>query len=242
MEKKTKAFTLILLGGMLLFSIFFREIPSGQETGNFKKEKLPVVVIDAGHGGIDSGKVGLSGIYEKDINLWIAKYVRDYLEKKKIRVVMTRETDQGLYKEDDAEKKRADMRARIALMNQPEVGLIISIHQNSFTSPESKGAQVFYHVSSKEGESFANRMQEILRSEVDPENHREAKANDSYFILRRSEKPAVIIECGFLSNPEEEKMLASEDYQKKVAKAVSKGILEYFLEEREEHTSGFRQN
>ena len=124
-------------------------------------------------------------------------------------------------------------------MNQPETELIVSIHQNSFTSPESKGAQVFYHRLSKEGEAFAKRMQEILISEVDPENRRQAKANDSYYILKKSEKPAVIIECGFLSNPEEEKLLAAPEYQKKLAKAIGKGILEYLLEEKKSGDKAF---
>ncbi len=233
MEKKIRIVTLILLGGIFLFSLCFQEFSAKKEVGGPVAEKAPVVVIDPGHGGIDPGKVGVSGVYEKDINLQIAGYLRDYLEKKKVHVWMTRENDQGLYDESDTGKKSADMRARIDRMNQPEVVLVVSIHQNSFTSAESKGAQVFYHALSERGEKFAKRLQEILISGVDPENHRQAKANDSYYILRKSEKPAVIVECGFLSNPEEEKLLSEPEYQKRLAKAIGKGILEYLLEEKE---------
>lgn len=231
MKKWIRFFTLFLLGGIMFWCLRVQGFYLETEVGtSVEHEEFPLVVIDPGHGGIDPGKVGVSGVYEKTINLQVACYVRDYLKKKKVRVILTRETDEGLYSEGDTEKKSADMRARIACMNQPEVKLIVSIHQNSFTSQSSKGAQVFYHAASKQGEQFAKRMQEILRTEVDPENHREAKANDSYYILRKSEKPAVIVECGFLSNPSEEQLLSTKEYQEKLAKAIGKGILEYFLE------------
>ena len=240
MGKRRKAFVFFWLTGILFFGLYFQKMYPEREVETSAEKKVPVVVIDPGHGGIDPGKVGVSGVYEKEINLQIANGVKKYLEKKKLCVVMTRESDCGLYAEDDTEKKRTDMRARIALMNQPETDLIVSIHQNSFTSPESKGAQVFYHTLSKEGEAFAKRMQEILISEVDSENRRQAKANDSYYILKKSEKPAVIIECGFLSNPEEEKLLATPEYQEKLARAIGKGILEYLLEEKKSGDKAFK--
>lgn len=195
------------------------------------KEEQPVIVIDAGHGGIDPGKVGVSGAYEKDINLSIAEYLKTLLEKEKITVFMTRQTDDGLYVENDSNKKRADMNARMKIMNQPEVDLIVSIHQNSFTDKRSRGAQVFYQSSSVEGEKLANEIQAALIHEVDSENRRQSKANNSYFILKKSIKPAVIVECGFLSNPEEEAKLLQEEYQKKIAEAVKNGILNYMKDE-----------
>ncbi|MBR1740320.1 MAG: N-acetylmuramoyl-L-alanine amidase, partial [Lachnospiraceae bacterium] len=229
-KRRARACALILTGFLLLLCFYVKKVSVKQEISTGAKSVKPVVVLDPGHGGIDPGKVGVSGSYEKDINLSIAKCLKKYLEKKKVSVVMTREEDAGLYTEGDRNKKSADMRARMELMNQPEVALIVSIHQNSFTSPGSKGAQVFYHALSEKGERFANRLQEILISEVDAENHRQAKANDSYYILKKSEKTAVIVECGFMSNPEEEKMLLEPEYQEKLAQAIGKGILEYLSE------------
>lgn len=230
---KNKILTVLFGGGLLLclaagcFAVRHEVTTSG-------KLKETVVVIDPGHGGIDPGKVGVGGSYEKDINLSIAKDLKVLLEKEKIKAVMTRETDKGLYSEGDTRKKTSDMRARMELMNRPEVDLIVSVHQNSFSNPSSKGAQVFYQASSESGKELASILQEALVSELDTENHRQAKANNSYYILKKSIKTAVIVECGFLSNAGEEAMLLTREYQKKVADAICKGIIKYLKEEKKE--------
>lgn len=244
-KKKKILVFLFLLGCVLILCMIggIYRVNKGISTSG-KAEKT-VVVIDPGHGGIDPGKVGAGGSYEKDINLSIAKYLKEQLQKEKIEVIMTRETDEGLYQESDVNKKRADMRARMDIMNRPEVDMIVSIHQNSFSAQSSKGAQVFYQASSETGKMLAEKLQEVLISEVDQENRRQPKANNSYYILKKSEKTAVIVECGFLSNPQEEKLLLQEDYQKKIAKAVKKGILEYLAqsgkEKESDNTSGADQ-
>jgi len=189
-------------------------------------EKI-TVVIDCGHGGIDPGKVGINGSYEKDINLAIGLYLKEALEKNNCTVLMTRETDIGLYQESDTNKKSADLKKRVELMNQDEVDLIVSIHQNSFSNENTRGAQVFYHSGSQSGETFANILQTQLMSCLDTKNHRQAKGNADYYLLKHTEKTAVIVECGFLSNYEEAQKLCDKAYQRQVAWAIAQGIIQY---------------
>lgn len=185
------------------------------------------VVVDCGHGGIDPGKVGVNGAYEKDVNLSIGLFLKEALEKEKCRVIMTRESDIGLYQESDTNKKTADLKKRVEMMNQEEVDLIISVHQNSFSGESSRGAQVFYHSGSESGETFAKLLQAQLISSLDTSNHREAKGNTDYYLLKNTEKTAVIVECGFLSNQEEARKLCDESYQRQVAWAIAQGTMQY---------------
>ena len=185
------------------------------------------VVIDVGHGGIDSGKVSKDGILEKDVNLVIAKKLKALLEQEDVSVTLTRESDTGLYQEGDSNKKVADLQNRCALIEKIDPDCTVSIHQNSFSSPEVKGAQVFYYGQSAEGEALAKLVQKSLIDRVDPENHRQAKANESYYLLKRTVSPTVIVECGFLSNPDEAELLTSEDYQNRLVWAIHMGVMEF---------------
>lgn len=185
------------------------------------------VVVDPGHGGQDPGKVGVEGQVEKDLNLEIAAYLKGELEKNKIRVIMTRTEDVTATGQSNASKGE-DMNARIDLINQEEVDLCVSIHQNSYTSPEIHGAQVFFHTASEKGKELASLVQKRLISDVDPENTRIEKADSSYYILVHSGCPTIIVECGFLSNQSEAQKLSETEYQKKIASAVCEGILDYF--------------
>lgn len=185
------------------------------------------VVIDVGHGGIDSGKVSADGILEKDVNLVIAKKLKTLLEQEDVCVTLTRDSDTGLYQESDSNKKVADLQNRCALIEKLNPDCTVSIHQNSFSSPEVKGAQVFYYGQSAEGEALAKLVQESLIRRVDPENHRQAKSNESYYLLKRTVSPTVIVECGFLSNPVEAELLVSEDYQNRLAWAIHMGVMEF---------------
>ena len=146
---------------------------------------------------------------------------------------MTRKKDEGLYQDSDANKKIADLNQRIAIMDREEPDCVISIHQNSFTGQNSRGAQVFYQTGSQNGEILAKILQEQLVSSLDTKNHRRAKANAAYYLLKKTVATAVIVECGFLTNPEEAEKLSGEEYQEQVAEAVAKGIakcLEYLNE------------
>jgi len=198
-----------------------------EEVSVKKDSKKYKVLVDSGHGGIDPGKVGINGAYEKDINLKIALYLKAVLEDQDCEVVMTREADTGLYSESDSNKKIADLKKRVELMNTENPDAIVSIHQNSFTQESSKGAQVFYQSSSEEGKKFAEIMQKALAEGLDADNKRAAKPNSDYYILKNSKGTAIIVECGFLSNPQEAQMLTDDNYQKKVAETIAKGVLAY---------------
>lgn len=190
-------------------------------------KRAPVVVIDAGHGGKDPGKVGVNGALEKEINLQIALRLKSLLEQNDVAVVLTREEDKDLASEQAASRKNEDLRARAALIAAAEPVVMVSIHQNSYPEEEVDGAQVFYYAGSDSGKMLGSIIQNSLKSEIDDGNHRVAKANKEYYLLKKAACPAVIIECGFLSNPSEAALLATEEYQEKLAFAVHLGIMEY---------------
>jgi N-acetylmuramoyl-L-alanine amidase len=196
-----KGFQYKLLSGamavMLLVSMFYvgREAAVYVAAGNVdrKEEKLRVV-IDAGHGGDDPGKVGINGVNEKDVNLQIAQQVKKFLEANDVEVIMTRESDAGLYDADASNKKVQDMKRRIALIGEAEPALTVSIHQNSYPEEYVHGAQVFYYTGSTQGQLLAESIQGQLVERVDAENKRQIKANDSYYLLKKTEVPIVIVE------------------------------------------------
>ncbi|MDE6950444.1 MAG: N-acetylmuramoyl-L-alanine amidase [Lachnospiraceae bacterium] len=191
----------------------------------------PLVVIDAGHGGIDPGKVGINQALEKDINLAVAKKLKRYLELSGVEVLMTREGEDGLYRPEDSNKKVQDMKNRVAFIDSAGADLAVSIHQNSYSEEYVRGAQVFYYATSLQGKAMAQVMQETLAETLDKENHREAKANDSYYLLKKTQTPIIIAECGFLSNRAEAELLLEETYQDRVAWAIHLGILRYMASE-----------
>ena len=163
---------------------------SGIKAGE-EREKL-LVVIDAGHGGDDPGKVGINGVYEKDLNLQIAGLVKLFLEANDVEVVMTRDSDQGLYDADASNKKVQDMKRRIALIDEAEPALTVSIHQNSYPEEYVHGAQVFYYTGSAQGQRLAECIQSQLVERADPENKRQVKANDSYYLLKKTDRKSVV--------------------------------------------------
>lgn len=187
-----------------------------------------------GHGGNDPGKVGVDGQLEKEINLSIVFKLRDYLQMNDVKVVLTRENDNGLYQDSDRNKKSVDMRRRIEIINETKPDVMVSIHQNSYHQPEISGAQVFYYGKSEEGKRFAQIMQKRFDYVLGEKNRRLAKANGSYYLLTHSKPVSIIIEGGFLSNPEEAKKLETEEYQDRIAWTVAVGILQYIKGEPEE--------
>ena len=198
-----------------------KKLQMGMETAAEVEREETVVVLDAGHGGSDSGKVGINGVKEKEINLQITKDIQDLLEKKGIRVILTREKDEQL-----AESKVEDLKHRVKIMNETKPVLAVSIHQNSYHEENVFGAQVFYYQTSAEGEKAACMIQNALQ-QVNPENTKQVKSNNTYYILKKTEVPTVIVECGFLSNYEEARKLVTKDYQMAVSEAVTEGILSY---------------
>ncbi len=190
------------------------------------KEK-PVVVIDAGHGGNDPGKIGVDGSLEKDINLQIAKRLQKYLEASDVEVILTRKDDNGLYSEKDSRKKVADMNKRCEIINKAKPALTVSIHQNSYHQEEVYGGQVFYYKRSEKGKKLAEILQKRFDYVLGEKNTRLAKPNDNYFLLLHVKTPIVIVECGFLTNWKEAALLNTEDYQDRMAWTIHMGIMEY---------------
>ncbi len=217
-----------LMAVCLLVSMYYLAGTAAQYTMSLQKQKeRKIVIIDAGHGGDDPGKVGINGALEKDINLSIAFLVKKYLEQQDVTVVMTRNSDAGLYRAESPNKKIEDLKNRLAVIEAAGALLAVSIHQNSYTSEKVSGAQVFYYESSEEGGKAAELMQQQLRKGVDESNDREAKKNGSYYLLKKSSVPTIIVECGFLSNGEEAERLIQSAYQEKMAWNISIGILQY---------------
>lgn len=211
---------------MLLVSVFFLSREAAI-VSNGKVQEKKVIVVDAGHGGEDPGMIGIGGLEEKGVNLSIAKRLETILEKAGFAVVMTRKEDKGIYETEEKNKKVQDMRNRISLIEKVKPILAVSIHQNSYTQAEVKGPQVFYYEHSEEGRLLAEKIQESLNTGLSVQRPRKAKGNTSYFLLKRSPCVLNIVECGFLTNPEEADLLQTEEYQEKAAQAVAKGILQY---------------
>lgn len=230
-EKLIRKSRVIGLGmGVLVLAsacCFARESFWEQAKGEAKRADTRLVILDAGHGGNDPGKISVDGTQEKDLNLQIAKKLRELLEQQDIEVIMTREEDQGLYDENASNKKAQDMKRRCEFINTEQPACVVSIHQNSYHEESIHGAQVFYYGTSKESQSLAELIQEELIRFVDPENHRQAKANDTYYLLKKTEAPVVIVECGFLSNWEENGKLKDEGYQDQLVWAIHMGVMRY---------------
>lgn len=194
------------------------------------KPSPPTVIIDAGHGGFDGGAV-VGEIFEKDINLAIANALSDMLKLSGIRVINTRTDDTSTESDASlsiANRKRSDLRNRLYLANGTPEAILISIHQNKFSSPSAKGAQIFYGNKSDKSALIAESIRKNIVSLIQSENKRALKkATKDVFLLYNSEIPAVIVECGFMSNEAELKKLLNKDYQSKMAFAIFCGILEY---------------
>ena len=179
------------------------------------------ILVDAGHGGADGGAMAKdSGILEKELNLKVAIALRDALEQSGAQVIMTRETDVELNR-----NKRADLTARLDLANREYADMLISIHMNEYRTRSESGPQVFYRAGQEQSRLLAGAIQASMIQELKPAKERSAMAGD-YFILSLN-IPSVLVECGFLSNPGEEKLLLKEEYQRFVAKAIQDGIVEY---------------
>ncbi len=224
----------MLMAVMLLTFVFLISrragmMVSGQNVTAGKEQ--PVVAIDSGHGGFDPGKIGVNGSLEKDINLQIAGRLKAYLEASDVQVVMTRESDQGLYKETDSHKKQADMKERCRLINEAGPDLVVSIHQNSYHEEPISGGQVFYYKDSMKGKRLAEILQKRFDYVQGEKNKRKAKPNGNYYLLLHVKHPIVIVECGFLSNWKEAALLGTEEYQDRLAWTIHMGIMKFLNEQ-----------
>ena len=190
-----------------------------------------VILIDPGHGGIDGGAQSKAGTIEKDINLQIALKLRDNLEEKGYKVYMTRDEDEGLYQKGNTvkEKKREDLNRRVEMKKETECDIFVSIHQNMFPQSKCYGAQVWY-ASNDNSYNLATVVQDSIKESVKDNNKRVAKpAAEAYLILRdKYEGASILVECGFLSNPDEEAKLKSDEHQNLIVEGISVGIDKYF--------------
>lgn len=227
-----KSALIITLVTISVFNTEIKSVSAVTEKSNYIKEEK-IILVDPGHGGMDGGAESKSGTVEKSINLNIGLKLKKILENEKFNVIMTREKDKGLYTEGGTirKKKLEDLNNRCEMKEKSNCDMFVSIHLNMF--PESKyyGAQVWYS-ENQDSKRLAHIIQENLRKDLDNNNKRiEKQALGKYKILRAGKDvPSVIVECGFLSNYEEEQKLKDESYQQKIAESLGKSIEEYYTE------------
>lgn len=202
---------------------------------------VETIIIDAGHGGEDGGAIGVDGVVEKNLNLPIALEVAKQLKKQGLSVVLTRDGDYATYSEEAktlGQKKTSDIHNRFALIEDTKNCIFVSIHMNHYDSEYCSGAQTFYSDNNEDSAVLAQKIQNAIREEIQHDNERQIKpATSSIYLLYYAEVPAVLVECGFISNIEESKKLQDPEYQNKIAKSISNGILDYLGKTEENSTS-----
>lgn len=223
------SFVILALCAFLIYYTVDRSLIASSSEAD-KKDEL-TVIIDAGHGGIDGGAVGSDGTEEKDINLYIAKDLEKILNTYGIKTIMTRTDDNSIHSQNAAtirEQKVSDIHNRMKIMEENENCLFISIHQNSFPNSSLWGTQVFYSPNTTSSPELADCIQNSVIKLIQPENKRIVKkCGSSVYLLYYAKKPAVLVECGFMTNNNELKMLKDEEYRRKMAFSVACGVLDY---------------
>lgn len=191
---------------------------------NVKTKKT--VIIDPGHGGIDVGTVGIDGSLEKNINLSISLDLYDYLMVSGINTVLTRDGDYEVYKAGE-KRTKSDLYNRMDFINSVPDSILISIHQNHFENETEWGTQVWFSPNDEISPTLADKILRSVKKNIQPENKRENKVSDnSYYILYKAQKPSVMVECGFVSNKNENNKLQDKEYQKDMAYSILAGICE----------------
>lgn len=239
--KKTGVFAVaILVITSIIIGIMVKSAPAVSSQVIISRNST--IVIDAGHGGIDGGALSPNGLCEKDYNLAVAKELQRLFQKAKIKIIMTRSGDDlpltysGT--QTPLEKKRADLNYRRTLPKAKKADLLITIHMNKFQNTRAHGAQVFYDSKFPVSAGIAQSIQKELIQSLDKKNTRTIKpAENSIYLFKSPYVPTVLVECGFLSNPEEEKKLRSSSYQKKIARCIYDGILQYITDQAKKNDS-----
>ncbi|MCL2774971.1 MAG: N-acetylmuramoyl-L-alanine amidase [Oscillospiraceae bacterium] len=202
-------------------------VQNTQTSAGAVKPVKPIVIIDAGHGGFDSGAVGVDNIEEKNLNLSIALKLKRLFNMSNFEVILTRETDILLNDDGATKKKASDLANRVKIANKYPDAIFVSIHMNKFPQAQTKGMQVFYSPNNLNSVNLAELIQQNDKEYLQPENHRGIKRGKDIFVLENIKNCGVLIECGFLSNPEEAHLLTQDDYQNKVAKIIFASIAEF---------------
>ncbi len=241
MPRQARAIALFLIFSLLFSSFVAIMVLLGnrfarqdeKEASKVIKIDTPTIILDAGHGGEDGGAIGANGIYEKDINLRITKLLCDMLRAAGYDVVMTRTEDVLLYDRNEnfeGRKKVLDLAARLAVTQEYENAIFVSIHMNAFPESQYCGLQVYHSPNDPRSATLAQEIQTLARDTLMPNNHRKIKPSDgNIYLLDRCTLPAVLIECGFLSNPEEAASLATDSYRRQMA-AMLFGAISTYLE------------
>ena len=205
----------------------------GKKISALSDKETKIIVIDAGHGLPDGGAVGMNGTIESVVNLQLSKQIEKKLKNIGYKVIMTRKSENGIFDCEGgmAEKKRNDMKNRLKIINSSNADMLISIHMNKFPDSKYSGAQVLYSSNYERSKQLAEAIQSEFQNMKDNPSKRSAlKAPDGLYLMRNSSVPAVIAECGFLSNYGEEKNLNNKSYQQELANAVVNGIKAYYIE------------
>lgn len=237
LRKKQIVFTTMCV----LLSIFTFMFTTAQNSTNTTQTKetvsLPVsgktIVLDAGHGVPDEGAQSSNGTTEAESNLKIALKVQNLLEQSGSTVILTRSDENAIYDLDSKtlkQKKISDIHNRVKIGNESSADIFVSIHLNKIPQSQYWGWQTFYKNGSQDGKKLAQSIQNSLNNSIDKENNRVSKTIDNIYIIKHVEIPTTIVECGFLSNPEEEKQLLDDDYQNRLAWGIYNGIINYFYE------------
>lgn len=208
--------------------------PPSESTPEITYKSNKTIIIDAGHGGEDGGTIGKNGVFEKDLNLAISKVLAKKLEENGYKVILTRSDDTLLYDKNSdykGKKKQQDLSNRLKIANSYGDAVFISIHMNSFPQSQYRGLQVYYSPNSPDSKLLAEEIQNSAHLFLDNTNNRSVKSsNGNIFILDRIEKPAVLIECGFLSNPEESLLLSDPVYQEKLCEVILTSVSSFIDE------------
>ena len=213
-------YLLVILGFVMLAVGGSRAVTAWSESAPITERKT--VVIDAGHGGVDGGATSCTGVLESQFNLEIATKLNDLMHLLGMQTLMIRDTDCSVYTQGDtiAQKKVSDLRERVRIVNSIKDPLLVSIHQNHFSDSKYSGAQVFY--SSVDGSRhLASKLQENIKATLNSDSNRQIKKADGIYLMQNIQCPGVLIECGFLSNPQEEYLLRSKAYQQKICSVIA---------------------
>lgn len=219
---------ILILSGITIISIALLLGSYKSSISVFSTNTPYWVVLDAGHGEPDGGAVGVNGTLEKDLNLAITLKVQEILESNGIKVIMTRTDDNSICDSDAQtlhEKKVSDMHNRENIINNSNADLFVSIHMNSFTSPSSSGLHVFYSRNHPEAEPIAVAIQDSMAKITGAKTHAVKTASDTLYLMKKPVPPSILVECGFLSNPQEEALLNDDLYQSKIAFAIAQVII-----------------
>jgi len=227
--------SMAILYAIILCSVLILSVAGSKVVNVISENTLPqrrhCIIIDAGHGGVDGGTTSCSGVLESQINLEIALRLNDLLHLLGYKTRMIRTTDISIYTEGEsiAAKKVSDLKNRVRITNETDNAILISIHQNHFSDSRYSGAQVFYP-NTPGSEKFAKNLQALMIRSLNKSSKRQAKKSEGVYLMQNIQCTGILIECGFLSNPEEEQKLRNPIYQKKLCSVIASALSSHISE------------